>query len=219
MKRRNVPPRIVIPAYKHRSLTIAVSDNAPVVETHPTTTMAPPEIKKLAMIGCGAMGGGMALLFAENGCHVLLKDPSNQAMDKVIKQAKEDGVGEMMSKYQDYESLCKSLDSPRVFVWSLPHGSVGDSVLDGLMPYLEKDDIIIDAANEHWENSERRIGKCVTKGIRYVAMGVSGGYQAAYVLPAIFHLPTSLTKTATAAADLPCVRAATPRRSISSCHS
>lgn len=49
------------------------------------------------------------------------------------------------------------------------------------MPYLKKDDIIIDAANEHWENSERRQGKCVPKGIRYVAMGVSGGYQAAYV--------------------------------------
>ena len=69
--------------------------------------------------------------------------------------------------------------SPKVFVWSLPHGHVGDTVLDGLMPFLKKDDIIIDCANEHWENTERRIGKATTKGIRYVGMGVSGGYQAA----------------------------------------
>ncbi|EME46804.1 hypothetical protein DOTSEDRAFT_70693 [Dothistroma septosporum NZE10] len=138
-----------------------------------------PEIRKVAMIGCGSMGGGMALLFAENGCEVSLQDPSNDAMDKVIAQGKKDKVPSKISKYQDYKSLCESLDETKVFVWSLPHGHVGDSVLDGLMPYLKRDDIIIDAANEHWQNTERRIGKCYPKGIRYVGMGVSGGYQAA----------------------------------------
>lgn len=66
-----------------------------------------------------------------------------------------------------------------MFVFSLPHGNVGDSVLEGLEPYLSKGDIIIDAGNEHWGNTERRQGKCATRGIRYVGMGVSGGYQAA----------------------------------------
>ena len=47
------------------------------------------------------------------------------------------------------------------------------------MPYLGRGDIILDCANEHWENTERRQGKCVTKGIRYIGCGVSGGYQAA----------------------------------------
>jgi len=121
----------------------------------------------------------MALLFAEHGLEVCLQDPSDQAMDGVIEQAKKDGFGESVTKHQDYESLCKNLGDPKVFVWSLPHGTVGDKVLDGLMPFLKMGDIIIDAANEHWENSERRQGKCYTKGIRYVGMGVSGGYQAA----------------------------------------
>lgn len=121
----------------------------------------------------------MALLFAENGISVLLKDPSNEAMDKVLSSAKSDGVSSKISKYQDYKSLCQALDSPKVFVWSLPHGHVGDAVLEQMMPYLEMGDIVIDAANEHWENSERRLGKCCVKGVRYVAMGVSGGYQAA----------------------------------------
>lgn len=125
------------------------------------------------------MGGGMAQLFAENGVDVSLSDPSEEAMDSLIEAAKQAGVGDKLTKYGDYDSLCKSLDKPKVFVWSLPHGSVGDSVLGGLMPYLEKGDIIIDCGNEHWENTERRQGKCVTKGIRYVGCGVSGGYQAA----------------------------------------
>jgi hypothetical protein len=75
--------------------------------------------------------------------------------------------------------------TPKVFIFSLPHGTVGDSVLGGLLPYLSKDDIIIDAGNEHWQNTERRQGKCYTKGIRYVGMGVSGGYQAARAGPSM----------------------------------
>ncbi|KAJ9636353.1 hypothetical protein H2199_008028 [Coniosporium tulheliwenetii] len=137
-------------------------------------------IKKIAMIGCGSMGGGMALLFAENGIEVSLQDPSVEAMDLIIETAKKDEIpAERLKKYTDYESLCASLDSPKVFFFSLPHGSVGDTVLDGLTPYLKKNDIIIDAGNEHFTNTERRQGKCATRGIRYVGMGVSGGYQAA----------------------------------------
>lgn len=49
----------------------------------------------------------MALLFAENGCDVFLRDPSNEAMEKVLDQAKKDNVAEKLSKYQDNESLCK----------------------------------------------------------------------------------------------------------------
>lgn len=125
------------------------------------------------------MGGGMALLAAEKGCHVSLEDPSEKAMDKIIEQAKKDGVADKFSKHTDYKSLCESLDSPKVFMFSLPHGNVGDSVLGGLLPYLDKGDIIIDCGNEHWSNTERRQGKCVVRGVRYVGCGVSGGYQAA----------------------------------------
>ena len=121
----------------------------------------------------------MALLFAEKGFNISLNDPSTEAMDNILNSAKDAGVQDRMSKFSDYKSLCSSLDKTKVFVWSLPHGNVGDTVLDGLMSYLEKGDIIIDCGNEHWSNTERRQGKCVTKGFRYVGCGVSGGYQAA----------------------------------------
>lgn len=121
----------------------------------------------------------MAMLFAEKGIHVSLQDPSKETMQGVRKQAEKEGFGERMSIHENYESLCKSLDAPKAFVWSLPHGSVGDGVLADLLPYLDKGDIIIDAGNEHWENTQRRQGKCVVRGVRYVGMGVSGGYQAA----------------------------------------
>jgi len=121
----------------------------------------------------------MAMLFAEKGIHVALEDPSKEAMEGIKKQAEKEGFGDRISIHEDYKSLCEALDPTKVFVWSLPHGAVGDTVLEGLLPYLNKGDIIIDCGNEHWSNTERRQGKTVIRGVRYVGCGVSGGYQAA----------------------------------------
>ncbi|ETN45813.1 6-phosphogluconate dehydrogenase (decarboxylating) [Cyphellophora europaea CBS 101466] len=131
------------------------------------------------MIGCGSMGGGMALLFAEHDITVYLEDPSEEQVDSVIQSAKKDGIGHRVEKTQDYQEMCQKLDSPRVFVFSLPHGNVGDSVVDGLQRYLDIGDIIIDASNENWQNTQRRQGKLAAQGVCYIGMGVSGGYQAA----------------------------------------
>ncbi|KAL8900687.1 MAG: hypothetical protein Q9192_000937 [Flavoplaca navasiana] len=136
-------------------------------------------VLQLAMIGCGSMGGGMALLFAEHGITVSLNDPSEENMDQLLATAKQDGLQDRLRKHSSYDELCNSLGSPKVFVFSLPHGTVGDSVVDGLHTYLAKGDIIIDASNENWQNTQRRQGKLVPQGVYYIGMGVSGGYQAA----------------------------------------
>lgn len=55
------------------------------------------------MIGCGSMGGGMALLFAENGIHVNLSDPSEDAMDTVIEKAEKAGYNGRVKKHAGKE--------------------------------------------------------------------------------------------------------------------
>jgi 6-phosphogluconate dehydrogenase len=139
---------------------------------------------QIAMIGCGSMGGGMAQLFAEHGIEVLLEDPSEEAVDHVVDLARKQGFGDKIKKTTSYRALCDSLNAPRVFVFSLPH-SVADTVLQDLVPLLSKGDVIIDAGNEHWQSTERRQGRCFTKGIHYIGMGVSGGYQAARAGPSM----------------------------------
>ncbi|KAF2720868.1 6-phosphogluconate dehydrogenase C-terminal domain-like protein [Polychaeton citri CBS 116435] len=137
------------------------------------------DIKTIAMIGCGSMGGGMTLLWAEAGVNVELQDPDTETMDNLVKESEKLKTPGKVTRHDSYDSLMKALDKQKVFVWSLPHGNIGDIVLSKMMPYLNKDDIVIDAGNEHWQDTERRMGKCVVRGIRYVGMGVSGGYQAA----------------------------------------
>ncbi|KAF2822353.1 6-phosphogluconate dehydrogenase C-terminal domain-like protein [Ophiobolus disseminans] len=127
----------------------------------------------------------MALLFAEDGVHVSLSDPSEEAMDAVIEKAEKSGYNGKVKKYKHYDSLCKSLSTPRLLVFSLPHGSVGDKVLEGLMPHLSRSDIILDCGNEHFANTERRQEKVKDTGIRYIGCGVSGGYQAARAGPSM----------------------------------
>lgn len=56
----------------------------------------------------------------------------------------------------EYDSLCKSLSTPRCLVFSLHHGGVSDTVIEGLMPRLSRDDIILDCGNEQFANTERR---------------------------------------------------------------
>lgn len=76
------------------------------------------------------------------------------------------------------ESSAKTSTPPKSSFSPLLTGTVGDSVVDGLHPYLEKGDLIIDASNENWQHTQRRQGKLVPMGVYYVGMGVSGGYQA-----------------------------------------
>ncbi|KAJ8067668.1 hypothetical protein OCU04_003275 [Sclerotinia nivalis] len=126
------------------------------------------------------MGGGMSLLLAENVISVSINDPSTSTVDSLIQSAKDQNITSgTLSKHSEYKSLIDSLSSPRVIFFSLPHGNVGDTVVEGLHPYLEKGDIIIDCSNENWLNTQRRQEKLIAQGAYYIGSGVSGGYQAA----------------------------------------
>jgi 6-phosphogluconate dehydrogenase len=81
-----------------------------------------------------------------------------------------------------HKDLAELLDNfknkPRILIMSLPHGKVIDDVLDQMEPHLNKGDIIIDGANEHFKATERRQARMKNKGVAYIGMGVSGGYQS-----------------------------------------
>ena len=76
----------------------------------------------------------MALVFAEYGIAVSLNDPTESTVDSLLSTAEKDGIRNKLEKHLDYKILCKSLGSTKVFVFSLAHGTIGDSVVDGLHP-------------------------------------------------------------------------------------
>ena len=61
----------------------------------------------------------------------------------------------------------------------VPAGKIVDSVIEELLPLLDKGDIIIDGGNSHFTDTERRFTDLEKKGFHFVGMGVSGGEEGA----------------------------------------
>jgi 6-phosphogluconate dehydrogenase len=64
-------------------------------------------------------------------------------------------------------------------------GPAVDSLIESLLPLLEKGDIIIDGGNSHFPDTIRRTAAVESKGLLYVGTGVSGGEEGARHGPSI----------------------------------
>ncbi|MCJ1312965.1 hypothetical protein MMC25_006641 [Agyrium rufum] len=137
------------------------------------------DVKKIAIIGAGSMGSMMSLLFADHGFNVTILDPSEENVKAALRNAERVKQTDRIHATTDYADMCKGLGSPKIFLLSLPHGSIPDLVLDNLHPYLEPGDIVIDGSNEHYASTQKRQGRLMAMGAHFIGMGVSGGYQSA----------------------------------------
>ena len=81
--------------------------------------------------------------------------------------------------------LAARLERPRRVVLMVPAGAPVDATLDQLDPVLEADDVVVDAGNSHWRDTERRIERASGRPWRFVGMGVSGGAEGALLGPSI----------------------------------
>ena len=64
-------------------------------------------------------------------------------------------------------------------------GAAVDDFIEQLLPLLEPGDIIIDGGNSLFEDTNRRVKQCESKGLLYVGAGVSGGEEGARHGPSI----------------------------------
>ncbi|WVW82463.1 6-phosphogluconate dehydrogenase (decarboxylating) [Kwoniella bestiolae CBS 10118] len=143
---------------------------------------------EIGIVGSGSMGGGMTLLFSQNGSRIGCYDYDKDAVRKLMDEAKEDeNVDEkLVHGFTSLEKMMKAFPKgsgdkkqPRIVVLSMPHGKPVDGIQKDLLPLLDEGDIVIDGGNEWWEETERRQAIAKEKGIEWVGMGVSGGYQSA----------------------------------------
>ena len=79
----------------------------------------------------------------------------------------------------------RSLAKPRKIVILVQAGKATDAVIDGLVPLLEKGDIVIDGGNSLWTDTIRREKALREKGLRLIGSGVSGGEEGARFGPSL----------------------------------
>ncbi|MBT4585776.1 NAD(P)-binding domain-containing protein, partial [Candidatus Peregrinibacteria bacterium] len=136
----------------------------------------------LGIIGLGTMGASLARNAARNGVKVVVYNRTKQKTDEFIKFHSKEGDFVAVSNYKE---LVKELKPPRSILLMVKAGDATDAVISDLIPLLEKNDIIIDAGNSHFSDTDRRDSELKEKGIEFIGMGVSGGEEGALKGPSM----------------------------------
>ncbi len=139
-------------------------------------------INQLGVIGLGTMGANVARNAARNGAKVAVYNRTTKVMTDFMKEFESEGN---FAGCESYEDMMKALHGPRAFLIMVKAGPAVDAVIADLLPHLQKGDIIIDAGNSHYPDTDRRVAELKDKGIRFLGMGVSGGEVGALEGPSM----------------------------------
>jgi len=136
---------------------------------------------EIGMIGLGVMGRNLVLNMANHGFSVAGydKDPA-----KVAALREEAGQRDACGA-TDIQELVALLRHPRAVVLLVPAGPPVDSVINELIAHLQPGDLIIDAGNSYFKDTDVRGRNLAAKGIQFLGVGVSGGQEGARHGPSI----------------------------------
>lgn len=126
---------------------------------------------ELGMIGLGTMGRNLLLNMADNGFSVVGYDRN---LDKV-EALRNAADGRAIRGVENVAELVDALRKPRAVMLLVPAGAPVDAVIQELLPRLDKGDMIIDAGNSHFSDTDRRHEELSAQGIAFLGVGVSGG--------------------------------------------
>ncbi len=133
------------------------------------------------LVGLGVMGRNFILNVADHGFSSIGLDTDQEKVDAL----KAEGSKVTVDGTQDAAEFVKALKSPRKIMMLVPAGKPVDSVIETLLPHLDKGDILIDGGNSYFPDTERRITYLEEKGIHFFGAGVSGGAKGARFGPSI----------------------------------
>ena len=135
----------------------------------------------IAVIGMGVMGANLARNFSSRGLRVGVYNRTTSVADEVIQNHPD----AELAKADDLPALVAALKKPRRIILMVSAGKAVDAVLDSLDPLLEEGDIIVDAGNSHFADTDRRCERAEKRPWRFMGMGVSGGAEGALLGPSI----------------------------------
>lgn len=143
-------------------------------------------LSDIGLIGLAVMGENLALNMERNGFQVSVYNRAEGAEAYVVKDFIE---GRAKDKcflgFTNLKDFVASIERPRKIMMMIRAGKPVDMVIEGLLPYLEAGDIVIDGGNSNWEDSERREAYLRERGVHFVGAGISGGEEGALNGPAI----------------------------------
>ena len=127
---------------------------------------------QIAIAGLGRIGAGMARRLARNGHDVIAW---NRTAEVATELAAEPENGGHITVAESLEALVALMSAPRHVAISVPSGDATGDMIDRLAKVLSPGDVIIDAGNSNFHDTQRRFAQLQEAGIEFLDMGVSGG--------------------------------------------
>jgi 6-phosphogluconate dehydrogenase len=136
---------------------------------------------EIGMVGLGVMGRNLLLNMADRGFPVAGYDNDPGKVEALRKES----AGSDIHGVANIKDFIGLLRKPRAVMMLVPAGPPVDSVIGDLLPHLEKGDLIIDAGNSYFKDTNLRARNLAAPGIHFLGVGVSGGEEGARHGPSI----------------------------------
>jgi 6-phosphogluconate dehydrogenase len=142
---------------------------------------------EIGLIGLGVMGTSLARNIARNKYSISLYNRYVKGSEEAVAKKKIEQYRELESAkgFEDIEAFVDSLQQPRKIILMLTAGVAVDELIDQLVPHMDQGDLIIDAGNSHYRDSQRRYDQLEHKGFHFIGLGVSGGEEGALKGPSL----------------------------------
>lgn len=135
----------------------------------------------IGLIGLGTMGAALALNIAEKGFDIAVWNRTASVTQGFARDA--GPLAERITPTQTLEELVAAIRAPRAIILMVPAGQPVDDQIAALRPLLGPDDMIIDAGNANFRDTNRR--QAEAGDLPFLGIGVSGGEEGARHGPSI----------------------------------
>ena len=137
--------------------------------------------QQFGMVGLGVMGRNLALNSEGKGYSVSVYSHFYNETKEFLEAYPERNI----KGFELIESFVQSIEKPRKIMLMVTAGEITDKMIEQLLPHLEKEDMLIDGGNTHYEDTLRRSRYLETYGINFIGSGVSGGEEGALNGPSL----------------------------------
>ncbi|NLX20556.1 MAG: NADP-dependent phosphogluconate dehydrogenase [Phycisphaerae bacterium] len=138
--------------------------------------------QQVGLIGLDVMGSNLALNIESRGYTMAVYNRTTEKTDKFMAER---AAGRRFVGARTLQEFVDALEKPRRIILMVKAGGPVDTVIDQLVPLLDKGDLIIDGGNSFFEDTRRRNKALGEQGFLFIGTGVSGGEEGALKGPSI----------------------------------
>src|SRR5579859_1223855 len=134
------------------------------------------------LIGLAVMGQNLVLNVERHGFKVAAFNRTTATTEEFLAGP---AKGKNIEGAKTIAEFVQMIKRPRKIQIMVKAGPPVDAVIEQLLPYLDKGDLIIDGGNSFFPDTERREKELTEKGFLFLGMGVSGGEEGALWGPSL----------------------------------